>query len=128
MSRVREWLSLFHCLLGEAMRFHKLSKGEWVVVGIIFVVVAALMLPTPFWTETVSESCHLCGNRRVTIRHYRWWRLDTETIEPAAVFPVPQGHVHDWWQYSSTYSAPFGPAWAKDKDSRYRDGEMTWNP
>ncbi len=81
------------------------------------------------WRESSSRSCQLCGNRQVVIRHFRWWQLDRERVEPVvgAEFPVPEGHTHDWWQYAATFSS-YGLSWGSDKTQRYRDGGMHWTP
>ena len=112
------------------LRLPSISKLEWLVV---FVIVAVLVLllaqPTPHWRETSSQSCHLCGNCRVVIQKYRWWELDSDTIEPVvgAQFSIPDGHVHEWWQYSSTFSS-WSKNWAADNSARYKDGRLTWTP
>ena len=112
------------------LRLPSISKLEWLVV---FVIVAVLVLllaqPTPHWRETSSQSCHLCGNCRVVIQKYRWWELDSDTIEPVmgAQFFIPDGHVHEWWQYSSTFSS-WSKNWAADNSARYKDGRLTWTP
>jgi hypothetical protein len=99
------------------------------MIVVVVAVLVALLPPTPHWRETSSQSCHLCGNRRVVIRTFRWWQLDLEKTEPVvgAQYDVPGGHVHDWWQYSSTH-ASYNMCWAADKSERYRDGRMTWTP
>lgn len=107
------------------MRFPR--RSEWSVIAATAIAVIALNSPTPHWRETISQSCHLCGNCRVVIRDYRWWRLDKETIEPAATFPVPDGHMHDLWQYAATFNS-YNEQRASDNASRYRDGRMAWNP
>ena len=112
------------------LRLPSISKLEWLVV---FVIVAVLVLllaqPTPHWRETSSQSCHLCGNCRVVIQKYRWWEFDSDTIEPVvgAQFSIPDGHVHEWWQYSSTFSS-WSKNWAADNSARYKDGRLTWTP
>ena len=111
------------------MRFRSLSKPEWLVVFVIGTVLLFVAQPTPHWRETSSQSCHQCGNRRVLIRTYRWWRLNADTIEPVveAQFPVPEGHAHDWWQYSATYNS-WSKKWAADNSARYKDGRFAWTP
>ena len=112
------------------VRFPTLSKSEWLAIFVIVVVLLFLMAPqTPHWRETSSQSCHLCGNRRVLIRTYRWWRLNNDTIEPVvgAQFPIPDGHTHDWWQYCSTYTS-WSKKWAADNSARYKDGRFAWTP
>ena len=105
------------------------SKIEWLVIAIVVLVVIALAPPTPHWRETTSESCHVCGNCRRIARTYRWWQLDSEVevIEPTVVLPVPDGHKHDWWQYSSSYTS-YNKKWASSRASRYRDGRQSWTP
>jgi hypothetical protein len=109
------------------MRVPTLSKAEWGTVAAIVVLLVALLPPTPHWRETSSQSCHRCGNRRVVIRDFRWWRLDRETIEPVvgAEYDIPKGHIHDWWEYSSTYVS-YNKKWAADNAARYRDGRSVW--
>jgi hypothetical protein len=103
------------------------QRNEWLVIVATAVAVVALVPPTPHWRETTSQSCHLCGNRRVIIRDYRWWQFDEESIEPAATFPVPDGHFHDWWQYAATFNS-YNGQWAADNGNRYRDGRNAWTP
>ena len=98
---------------------------EWLIIIAVAVVLAAMHPPTPHWRETSSQSCHLCGNRRVIVTNYRWWRIDSEKIEPAATFPVPEAHRHEWWQYAATHSS-YSLSWASDNAARYKDGRNTW--
>ena len=111
------------------MRIPSLSRTEWFVLAFLAAILVALLQPTPHWRQTSSQSCHLCGNRRVVIRNFRWWRLHSETVEPVvgAEYDVPDEHVHEWWQYSSTFYS-YGEKWAADNAARYRDGRMTWTP
>jgi len=106
------------------------SRAEWFVVAVIVVALIALVPPTPNWSETSSQSCHLCGNRQVVIRNFRWWQLHNQHVEPVvgAKYAVPDGHIHDWWQYSSTFNSYYGTKWASDNSARYRDGRFTWEP
>jgi len=104
------------------MRLSKPSKTESVVFTVALAIVAALVHPPAHYRETRSESCHLCGNRRVTIREYRWWRRSKEWGEPVESFPVPIDHVHDWWQYGSSYTSYMGN-WAASGPHYYRDGQ-----
>jgi len=109
------------------MRFLTLLQSRWLAIPLVIVLLLILSPPTPHWRETSSQSCHLCGNRRVVIRNYRWWKLDRESVEPVVgvSFPIPQGHSHDWWQYSATYQ-PYAESWAADNSSQYQDGRRTW--
>lgn len=100
---------------------------DWLVIIAVAVVLLSMLPPTPHWRESSSQSCHLCGNRRVIVKNYRWWRLDSESTEPAATFPVPAGHEHDWWQYAATRNS-YSSRWASDNVARYQDGRNTWTP
>ncbi len=111
----------------KSMRLPALSKMEWLVVVVIVAVLVALVPPTPHYRETRSESCRLCGNCRVIIRDFRWWQLSSETSEFAVSFSVANDHVHDWWQYGSSYIS-YNKKWAACNSSRYRDGRITWTP
>lgn len=96
-------------------------------MAVILGVLLALVLPAAHHRETRSESCHLCGNRRVIVRDYRWWQLSSETSEFATAFPMPHHHDHNWWLYGSTYDSYF-QKWAADNSNRYRDGQAKWAP
>lgn len=101
------------------------SKTEWLAIAAIAAIFIAMVPPTPHWRETTSESCHLCGNCRTTVRNFRWWQLESETIEPIVLFPVPDGHEHNWWQYGSS-CVSYNKKSAASNASRYRDGRSTW--
>lgn len=117
------------CNMTQAMkaRLRSVLKAEWIVVAVIVILLIAIIHPTPHWRETSSQSCHLCGNRRVVIHQYRWWRFDSEVVEPVvgAEFPVPEGHAHDWWEYGRS-RVSYSSAWAGSNSSRYRDGRINW--
>ena len=105
------------------MRIPSLPKAEWLVAAVIVAVIVALVPPTPHWRETISESCHLCGNCRAVIHEYRWWQLASESIEPIERFPVSTDHVHEWWQYGSSYVS-YNKKAAASNSARYRDGRI----
>jgi len=111
------------------MRLRLLSKAEWTACIVIVVILAVLVAPPSHRLETSSQSCHLCGNCRVVIRNVRWWRLQSEVVEPVvgAQFEVPVGHEHDWWQYKATFNS-YREKWAADNAAPYRDGRLTWTP
>ena len=111
----------------QEMRWRPASRTEFAVIGLIVAVLVALVGPTPHWREAISESCSLCGNRRVTIEHYRWWRLRSVREEWVTSYAIPDGHSHDWWKYSHTFSS-WSKKWASDESSRYRDGGLQWAP
>src|SRR5687768_8009631 len=101
--------------------------SNWIAATAVAVGLVILLPPTPHWRTTSSQSCHVCGNRRIIIQVYRWWYLASETVEPIASFPVPEHHTHDWWEYVAT-SSSYSQWRAADKSARYRDGRMTWTP
>lgn len=107
------------------MKRFRLSKLEVLTILAILAVLALLMPPTPHWKETFRHSCHLCGNRRYTADQFRWWRLDSRIEEMVTDYPIPEGHTHDWWQYSHAYLSWSGK-WAASNSSRYRDGRHAW--
>ena len=109
------------------MRFSPNSKNEWLVIGLTLAAFVALVFPPPHYRETRSESCHLCGNRRIIVRDYRWWKLSSEHTEAVVQFAISDGHEHDWWQYGSSYVS-FQKNSASSKSAHYRDGRMTWTP
>ncbi len=109
------------------MRLKKPTKTEWFAVVVILAMLVALVPPTPHHRETRRESCHLCGNRRVTIRAFRWWRVSSKTTEPEVSFPAGDGHVHDWWRFGASYES-YSKNWAASAHTRYRDGRHDWNP
>ncbi|MEP3480119.1 MAG: hypothetical protein ABJZ55_12785 [Fuerstiella sp.] len=111
------------------MRLRYPTKSEWCAIAVIVALLVLVAPPTPHWRETSSQSCHICGNRRILIRVYRWWSLHSDTIEPVfgAEYPIPESHTHEWWQYSSTYNS-WSMKWAADNSSRYKDGRFAWTP
>ena len=95
---------------------------------VIFVLLFVFLIaPTPHWKETSSQSCHLCGARRFIVSEFRWWTLQGTREESVEVFPVPEGHTHEWWEYSHTFIS-WSVKWAADKASVYKDGRITWTP
>ncbi len=75
------------------------------------------------WRAAASQSCHICGARRVIIREFRWWQLSEETIEPVPGSPFSKdaGHSHDWWQYAQSHNS-WWVKWGATNGNRYRDG------
>ncbi|MEX0717466.1 MAG: hypothetical protein WD066_12810 [Planctomycetaceae bacterium] len=105
-------------------------RRRWleIVTGVcILTVLAALLFQWPHWREWSGESCHLCGNRRTIVQHFRWWRHDGTSIREYNEFTVPAGHVHDWWRYGFGKVSPTG-SFAAESSARYRDGRVTWHP
>ena len=109
------------------MKFSSISRNEWLAVGFILLAISAIVLLPPNHRETRSESCHLCGNRRIIVRDYRWWQLASEQTESVVSFPIADGHEHNWWQYGSSYVS-FQEKSASSNWARYRDGRTTWTP
>jgi len=109
------------------MRLSSVSRIKWLTIGLILAAFVALVVPPPHHRETRSESCHLCGNRRIIVRDYRWWKLSSEHTEAVVQFPIADDHEHNWWQYGSSYVS-FQKKSASSQAARYRDGRMTWTP
>lgn len=100
----------------------RLSRAEWLLCTFFAVVIVAFLAPDwwPHWREGASESCHLCGNRRHTLREFRWYREARITRRFLTDYPVPDGHLHNWWRYDFVHSR--GGAWMAMSRTTYKDG------
>ncbi|MFO1021571.1 MAG: hypothetical protein U0903_12875 [Planctomycetales bacterium] len=108
------------------MRGRRLTAVEASVAGLFLAILFALLCPVTHWRENISQSCHLCGNRRIIHQQFRWWQLASENTEFVPNFPIPQEHQHDWWTYSHTFVS-WSKNWAQDQGSVYRDGSQSIN-
>lgn len=106
----------------------RMTKTETAMIVVIVLILAAILGPgiSPHWIETSTESCHICGNRRHTIKHYRWYRETYIAEEMLTHFSIPINHKHDWWQYDFNQSKWGGYFVGGSKGSRYKDGTMNW--
>jgi hypothetical protein len=71
-------------------------------------VAAALLLLAAPGRDQRWYSCHKCRNfKTTTVRSFFF--LHGRTIEDEDNrFPIPPGHVHEWWMYSRSFSQGVG--------------------
>jgi hypothetical protein len=88
-------------------------------------VVVALVAAIGPGIEEQRLSCHKCRNLKyVTTRNFLFIH-GTPTEREDDRFPIPSGHVHEWWRYSTFKSQGIG-GWFDEsvacKSSVYKDG------
>ncbi len=101
---------------------------RWISSLIALALVAAFVVAAGPGIEEQRFSCHKCRNLKyVTTRNFLFVH-DTRTEREEEQFPVPSGHVHEWWLYSTFTSQGIG-GWLGSsvgcQPSTYKDGEPT---
>jgi hypothetical protein len=106
----------------------RLSRVEKAIVVACVGILIAIALPDrwPHWTEMSSESCHICGNIRCTVKRFRWYRMTQFSQTIPTDYPFPSTHEHEWWRYDWNYVSRF----TREGGSRdtYRDSRMFLGP
>jgi hypothetical protein len=103
---------------GEPMRF-------WITGFLALPVIVAFVVVAGPAVEEQRYSCHKCRNLKcVTTRTFVFVHGASMEREDDR-FPIPDGHVHEWWRYSTFKSQGIGGRLGKSVECRpsmYKDG------
>ena len=98
---------------------------RWLIRLVAVAVLAAFVVAAGPGIEEQRFSCHKCRNLKYVTAHNFLFVHGTPMEREDERFPIPSGHVHEWWRYSTFKSQGIG-GWLGEsvgcQPSVYKDG------
>jgi hypothetical protein len=98
---------------------------RWIEILVVLALVVAVVVAVGPGIEEQRFSCHKCRNLKyVTTRNFLFLH-GTPTEREDDHFSIPNGHIHEWWRYS-TFKSPGIGGWLHEsvgcQPTMYKDG------